>query len=893
MIGRLPFYRTFIGVLCMGICMGASSQTTYSLSLDGVTLDEALRLLSTTSGVQLVYSPDMVPARSADGTYQGEIEEILTTLLYDSGLSFRRENGQIILFRKEAEISPFIVSGYIEDVDSGERLIGAHVYDLQSGMGAVTNAYGFFSLQSRGSDAELRVSYLGYGADTIRIQRHAAGDIQSITLGQLLVLREVIIEDTEDRYMAFEPLASHEVSKRKLETRINLGGEHDPQRFMETLPGVSIGIDGIGGLHVRGGNGDQNLILFDGVPVYHSTHAIGILSVFNPLMVREVRLDKGEFPARYAGRLSSVLDVRTKEGNNKQWSMQSSLGIATVNALVEGPLIRDKAGVLIAARKFVPGFYLRDLSAKEKARDNLSGETSYGFADVNAKVHFALTERDRIYVSFYRGDDDYEDLTGRFTSSGNVITTETFSRTLSWGNSVGVLRWNHQFGKNLFLNTTGILSKFELSTNDNTEFNQRLPDQTEIDGFITRKFESSIRDAGVRLDFDHYLSNRNRLRYGAAVTRHTLAPKSIVFDDEATINGFPVDERGLDELLASLQDRTVESGIYAENEYRVGELLRISGGVHLSRFDVRDATYWSLQPRLSATVSLLPGWNLHASAGKMTQYLHLLTSSGIGLPTDLWVPATPSVKPQNAYQASAGMSWEPAKEWTLQAEYYYRKLENLVAYEEGASFLFREGALPSGIVDAANWENKVTQGTGRATGLEVSAAYEDMHFDFRMAYTYARSTRQFEELNFGKRFPFRFDRRHALSLSGSVYLSERLVIAAGWNFASGIPITLAESRVLHPSSIPIFPSIQFSSVQIIGFSEKNAYRLPAYHRLDLGMKYVWHREKAHHSIQVDLYNVYNRDNILYVTLIQEGDTFKNQQFTVLPFIPSISYHLKI
>jgi hypothetical protein len=279
----------------------------------------------------------------------------------------------------------------------------------------------------------------------------------------------------------------------------------------------------------------------------------------------------------------------------------------------------------------------------------------------------------------------------------------------------------------------------------------------------------------------------------------------------------------------------------------------------------------------------------HAGAGWMSQYLHLLTSSGIGLPTDLWVPATQSAKPQRSFQVSTGMAWRISKQLKVHADIYTRRLRNLVTYREGASFLLRETTVPVGILDAANWEDKITQGSGKARGFEFASNYSGKIADLELAYTYSHSTRQFPELNSGKTFPFRFDRRHALSLSGLVHINDQFTISVSWNYASGVPITLAQLKFENPSSVPSL----FPNVDLLEFSERNAYRLPSYHRLDLGAAYVWRMPKATHSIHLDLYNAYNQDNVLYVALTQDDNGFRNQQYTVLPFIPSLSYQLKL
>ncbi len=845
-------------------------------------------MLSSTSGVNVVYSPNMIPQRTVDKSYNGEVGTVITSLLDDTGLSYKVIDNQYILYRSSDDQSPFVISGYVEDAESGERLIGAHVYDLMTGEGSVTNEYGFFSLHTQGSNALVRASYLGFRYDTLLVSRQEAAETQNIRLDKLVLLHEVVIEGEQSHYQEMMPLTRHHFTDQQLTSKASPGGESDIQRYIETEPGVSIGIDGVGGLHIRGGSGDQNLILLDGVPIYVATHAIGMLSVVNPLMVRDVTLIKGAFPARYGGRLSSILDVRTKEGSDRQWSVQSSIGPVAADVLVEGPVIKDKVGILVAGRHFVPGFYLRELSRRQKVRQDLGGETQYAFNDLNAKCNITLTQHDHVFLSYYYGDDKYDDITRRYTADNQTNQNEQFTRNLNWGNAVGALRWNHQFGLHLFANATLILSSFDLKTVDSILYYSQPQPSLPVSaaGFNSSEFSSRIDDKGVRLDFDHFLSNTHRLRYGASLTRHVLTPKRYDYSNAAQVDSVIFDPGR--QQFPSLDILGLEGDAYVEDEIQIGKEWTISSGLHLSAFQVRQKTYWSLQPRLAVDWKMSEAITAHASAGAMTQYLHLLTSSGIGLPTDLWVPSTPNIKPQQSVEATVGLSWKLSQRWNLQWDAYERKMHNLIEYKEGASFLIPEGSVQFDILDAANWENKVTQGSGNARGIEFSTSYTSQKAECEVSYTYSKSTRQFADLNFGKSFPFRFDRRHAVAITGVYHINKRLMLTGGWNFATGIPITLAYAKYPSPTDVSVF-----SNVEVLSYSDRNAYRLPAYHRLDLGAQYCWVNPKATHCLQLDLYNVYNRANVLYVTVVQDGNTFKSQQFTVLPFIPSLSYKLKI
>jgi len=332
----------------------------------------------------------------------------------------------------------------------------------------------------------------------------------------------------------------------------------------------------------------------------------------------------------------------------------------------------------------------------------------------------------------------------------------------------------------------------------------------------------------------------------------------------------------------------MEYGLYGEDDMQISPKLSASIGLRLSAFKSGDKTYFNPEPRLKLTYQLRDDLSLEVSASRMVQYIHLLTSSGIGLPTDLWVPTSKKVMPQTAGQVSAGAVWQVGDHISLGWQMYYKQMHNLTQYKEGASFLLKQGAVEAGIIDAANWEDKVVQGDGVAYGSEWQAKVNFSKWNASLNYTLSKSERKFEELNFGEPFPFKFDRRHNVSVSGSYHINKIITATANWTYGSGAPITLAESKFLYPGS-GVLP------LAVLEIGERNGYRLPAYHRLDLGISAKWVMPKAEHTINLGLYNVYGRRNLLYVTVVRdtEAQIFENRQFSVLPFIPSISYQIRL
>ena len=883
--------------LTLGVCLAVSLpgvilgqiQDHLSISFDGIPLDEAISQLSTLSGVNIVFSPDQVGNQIVDQRYSGTAGEILAELLDGTDLKYRQRNAYFLVYKPKGPRKNYIIHGYVEDEENGEMLAGAHVMAWDHGVGTTTNEYGHFSLAVPEPDARIISTYLGFSNDTALVQ---AGDPSlRISMSRSLTLKEVVITSQRDNRDPNVLNTQHIMPERVL-TSSALGGQFDLHQHITKSTGVTTGSDGIGGLNIRGGSNDQNLVLMDGVPVYNPTHAIGIISVFNPNIIREANFYKAGFSARYAGRLSSVLDVRTKDGNRNRWGMTAGISPLSAHLMVEGPIIKDKVSLLVGGRMFVPGGYLHRLSIQEKEADGISGFTRFNFNDINAKLSAQISPRDRLYVGFYRGRDEYRDHTEQRTILSESRLLEEFDKTLNWGNTVGTFRWNHAFGSKVFSNLTLTASRFKLQSLDVYTFTETVFDpRVTIDGFVSREFKSTIEDLGIRWDIDHLIDERHQLRYGLSATRHHFRPKSIAFDDKAQIEDFVFDEQTIDDaLFTDLFVKAWEMGVYVEDRFAITEKLTVDAGLHLSIFTDGEWTTAYPQPRLALQYKPTSSVVVEATASQMVQYMHLLTSSGFGLPTDLWVPSTDKVQPQKSTQLGIGARWSITSAIDVGWQLFYKEMDNLIEFKEGASFLLTEGAVEASIVDAANWEAKVALGSGTSYGSEWQLRFAYPKWNLEANYTLSKTDRKFEELNFGEAYPFRFDRRHSLSLSGTYRLSNVFTATAGWTYGSGTPITLAQSRFLHPG-----PASTFPTVPVLEFGERNGYRLPAYHRLDIGLEAKLVKRKAEHTFTISLYNVYGRKNLLYVTLIPSGtgEDFSSSQFTVLPFIPSVGYSIRL
>ena len=771
-----------------GFAQGALEQRV-SLSRQNESLEDILFVLIDDSKVPLSFSSEILPETKISITVNNKpVKEVLDQLFGGTFIDYKLVGYQIVLFRKETK-RKFTVSGFLEDAETGERLIGASVFDRVSYTGTTSNEYGFYSLTIPAGDVDINFSYLGY--QTHRRQLVLQADLSinlplksSVTLTEVLVIDKDKFVDTSDK-----GVSEHLINVTDVEHLPNLVGESDLVRTAQLLPGVQTGTDGVGGVYVRGGNASHNLIMIDGVPVYNIAHAAGIFSIFNTSAVRSAKLLKGGFPARYGGRLSSVLDVRTKEGNKKELKGRFDAGLVTSRLTLEGPIEKDKSSFFISGRVSYLDWYLKPYTRNLKEGNGENGFTSYNFYDLNAKVNYTLSEKDRIYLSFYAGGDDFLDH-GNTTTDFSILENERIniyrykgarSDAINWGNKVGAFRWNHLFGKKLFANATMTFSRLDVSQNYINSDSLFLLEsgETEVSLLDVGRYESSIEDIGGKIDFDWVPSTAHYFRFGLEYIRHLFMPGALVYDENnADANG-----------QGHIENESINSSeyvAYLEDEIKLGANFTLNLGVRATNLNVRNQNYFSFQPRASIYWQANSKLGFKASYSEMTQYLHQLSNSSIGLPTDLWVSSTQDIKPQQSWQAVGGIDLTIGKLFNLSVEGYYKNMDNLLGYTEGAIFL-------------NDWEENVTSGNGRAYGMEVFLRKTKGKTSGWLSYGLSWSDRQFEKINFGKRFPFRYDRRHDLKLAIRHEFNPWFEMTANWILSSGFMYNSASLKILFSS----------------------------------------------------------------------------------------------
>tara|TARA_R110002072_G_scaffold14665_6_gene60406 strand:- start:383 stop:2677 length:2295 start_codon:yes stop_codon:yes gene_type:complete len=738
------------------------------------------------------------------------------------------------------------VSGYITDASTGESLIGVNIFVPGSSYGTTTNTYGFYSLNIGHKTAELVVSYIGYQtySKNLVLDKNLELDIELQEASTELNAVEITADEIQSRS---PQMSSINLSIKDIKSVPAFLGEVDIIKTIQLLPGVQSGGEGTTGFYVRGGSPDQNLILLDGVPVYNASHLFGFFSVFNADAIKNVQLTKGGFPARYGGRLSSVLDISLKEGNMKEFHGEGSVGLISSKLTLEGPIWKDKTSYIISGRRT----YIDVLSQPFLPADTKAG---YFFGDLNAKVNHIFSRKDRLFLSYYGGIDKFYN---KDTYSGGYDEA-----ALQWGNNTGALRWNHLYNDKLFSNLTATYSQYEFS----------IGGESKQDGFDLEKQEyfSRIRDYGLRLDYEYSPVSDHNIKFGASYTHHIFKPGVFQFQGEE--DGVNVDS------VLNLSENTLshDSYLYIEDDWTINNKWRINAGAHFSIYNLKDQTYTSIQPRVSARYLIDDEWSLKGSFASMTQFIHLLSNSGIGLPTDLWVSSTANVAPSNSHQVALGSTRNfQGNTWELSVEAYYKTMDNLIEYKEGASFISGSG-----------WENNIEKnGKGEAYGAEFLIRKNKGKTTGWIGYTLAWTNRQFDNLNFGETFAYKYDRRHDISVVLSHKFTDKFDIGLTWVYGTGVAFTAPISKF---NVIGNDDNVQ----QVTHYTERNGERLPAYHRLDLGMNFHKETSWGKRTFNISVYNAYNRQNP-YFLYVQNQDFSTNKsvvkQVSLFPIIPSISY----
>jgi hypothetical protein len=765
----------------------------------------------------------------------------------------------------------FTISGTLKDKADGEALIGATIFVDEIKSGTVTNIYGFYSLTLPKGIYNVTISYIGY--TPVKQQIDLDQDMKlsmelqnsSVAIETFEVTAEKEQQNVEETEMSTVTLKMEKVKKMPA-----LFGEVDILKTIQLLPGVQSGGEGTTGFFVRGGSSDQNLILLDEAPVYNPSHFLGFFSVFNQDAIKDLQIYKGGIPARYGGRLSSLLDIHMKEGNSKKMSVSGGLGLISSRLTVEGPIKKEKSSFIVSARRTYADMFLK-LSSDENLRSN-----QLYFYDLNAKVNYQVNENNRLYLSGYFGRDVFK-------------FSEEFA--MNWGNATGTLRWNHLFSNKLFSNFTLIYSNFD--------YNLGVPEGTEAFNWT-----SKIIDKNVKADFSYYANPKNTIRFGLGTIHHTFKPGEIEsLSDESIFNDFILPDK-----------YAFEHAAYISNQQDISRRIRVHYGLRASLFQnvgvdtsytfdttnpdvytVQDTltnqsgvfnNYFNLEPRLSVRFLLNEKSSIKATYNRMTQYLHQANNSTSSSPLSIWFPSSRLVQPQLADQVALGY-FRNFKDNTFETslEIYYKKMDNAIDFRDHAELLLNKYL-----------EGELRFGDAYSYGAELLLKKQKGQFTGWIGYTYSETKREVPEINNGDAYYAPYDRTHDISVVASYDLNERINISSNWVFATGQAITVPTGRFEYKGNVvPVF-------------SDRNAERMPAFHRFDLSVTLYgkkWdekppkkngkERWKYESNWNFSVYNVYRRQNAFSIVFRQNEDQPEVTEAHMIYFfeiIPSISYNFK-
>ncbi len=742
----------------------------------------------------------------------------------------------IILLTTSLSAQKFTISGVIQDNATGEELIGANVYVSELKTGTVCNVYGFYSITLNKGTYNLAISFLGYETKRMSIDLNEDKKLDFHLVPTSKSIEEVkVIGEKKNENVSRVEMSTNQLQIRTIQRIPALMGETDVIKSIQLLPGVQSGGEGTTGFYVRGGNVDQNLILLDDATVYNASHMFGFFSVFNQDAVKDVKLYKGGIPAEFGGRLSSLLDIRMKEGNSRQFAGSGGIGIVSSRLTVEGPIVKDKSSFLISGRRtyFDLAFpFLSDTTIRKSA--------AY-FYDLNAKLNYTINENNRIFISGYFGND---------------VTDIAKQIKMIYGNGTFTFRYNHLFTNKLFSNLTVIYSKFNYSLGT-------------PDGPTSFNWNSNIIDQTVKNDYNWFVNPNNTVKFGFAATYHTFKP------GYANKNS---DQSFFNDLSLPFS-YAIEYDAFMSNEQKIGEKITLQYGLRFSMFQsigkatvykydasdlkeytVKDSTkygsneiynsYPNFEPRFNLVYKANESTSIKASYNRMTQYIHLATNTTASTPLDVWFPSSPNVKPQIADQVALGIFKNLHDNlFETSVEVYYKKMDNVIDFKDHAQLFLNK-----------KFEGELRFGKGQSYGVELFVKKQEGALTGWISYTWSRTLRTIPEINNGNEFAAPYDKPHNISVVLSYEITPRINVSANWVYSTGAPRTVPVGKYT------------VGNVQIPMYSDRNSVRIPDYHRLDISLTIDAKRNKKdgtpkkfYGSWNFSVYNVYNRHNAYSVT----------------------------
>lgn len=762
------------------------------------------------------------------------------------------------------------IFGTISDLENGEHLIGATISIKDKNIGALTNNYGFYSLTIPEGSYNIAISFIGYQTITSNVNLSRDTSINVGLKSEITSLNEVIIEAKNNNNVFITQMGSHSLNLNTIKLTPSAVGEIDLIKNLQLLPGVQTANEGTTNLSVRGGSFDQNLFLLDDAPVYNPSHALGFFSTFNPDAISSVKIYKTAFPAQYGGRLSSIIDIRMKEGNNQKLSSSGGIGLIASRISIEGPLKKDQASFIISGRYSYAGLMANSLGSLGQAlrigslRD-FENNNEINFYDINAKGNYKI-KNNHFYLSAYSGRDHFY-----YYSIDN-------NASMDWGNLTTTARWNHVFDSRLFSNTMVVYSSYNYSyilKDDARHF----------------KWSSNLQEMDIKSDFDYFINPSNHFKFGISLEKHKYFPGKIEPRDSTSLTKpFELDDQ-----------KSLESSLYISNEQKISDKISLSYGLRYSMFfllgesmvysysddmSVIDSTHYrngeliqfynGLEPRVDLRYLINTNNSIKASYTYVTQYQHLLSNSSVGLPTDVWLPVNKLIKPQYSNQVSVGYYKSSAnKKYEFNTELYFRRLGNIIDYRDNADLFLN-----------SHLETQILKGKGQSYGAEFYLEKKTGKLTGWISYTLSRTIKKINGINNNESYPATYDKRHNLSVVLLYKLSPAWDLGSTFKFTSGGYITIPEGSFYYYGS-----SFNY-------YTSRNGYKLPPYHRLDVSFTYK-NLKKQHNNWKPEwnfgIYNLYDHKNIfsLFIKMVDvDFSTSKAYKTYLYGITPYITYNFR-
>lgn len=846
--------------------MPLDKQVTFSVNNKKVS--EILKIIHSQTKVNFNYRSGILPKQSIPSfnAENEKLSDVLLRLLKPYNIEYKYFGGNSIVLKPIKNVSKhlYTISGYVFDKTSGEKLVGASIFCNKNRKGTHTNDYGFFTLSLPEDSIDLEVRFVGYNKFSEK-NFNKSNTFRIVNLTPKTNLKEIEIHDERQAKSEQRPNGFY-LNLKAIKDIPTFMGEPDVIRAVQMLPGVQGAGESAGGLNVRGGGTDQNLVLLDGVPVYNIVHVFGLFSIINPGSVNSVEIIKGGFSAKHNGRLSSIFDIRLKDGNNQKLAGSISVGMLLSSITLEGPLIKNKSSFIISYRRTYFDLFYKPIQflSNRKELNNYSGW--YYFYDLNSKFNYKIGNRDKLSLNFFTGSDRGR-ITEKqnFTDPAEILQTRNHNKNLHWFTMMSSLRWDHILNDKIFMVTTTGFTQYSTKFEDQLSWETK-PNPEVNTSALNYKQTSGNSDFFLKTIFDIKSIKKHDLTAGADLIYHQF--------NTGTLNYNTLENTK--ERDTSIGDRNIfshEEVIFLEDKWQATKKLNLNIGLSFNSITVKQNRYQLLQPRLSGNYSFSKAFYINATYSRMQQNLQILPNNSVGLPIDIWIPVTDYLKPQISDQVTASIGYYFKKHYKLSFETYYKAMQNLVELKEGSFFVF----------GGYEWDKSFYTGKGTAKGMEIMLEKQTGKLRGWLSYTLSKSEREFAGINNGKPFPFKYDRRHQITAFVKMNLSKTWNFSMSWIFTSGSPVTI-------PTSVyTLNDKIYYQ------FTERNNIRMSNYHRMDLSFTKTILLQKSKRTWNIGAYNIYSHVNPMFISssyiVTNSSSRLKFFEVGLLPLIPFVSYEI--